>query len=263
MEVIKGRYEVLSSESITLKDSLDLIISEEKDLELRVFFDLRGINEKKVLNVKVSDYARLKLIVFALGDNASYELNVDLAKSSYLDLYTADHFSGNLSAFKYVNLKGEGSEAKIYEYVSASKNNKVSGDFRMNHLNKNTFVNGKFYYLAKDEGNIEKNAICSIEKGMSNSNSSESIKGVLLSEKSRIKSEPILLIDFDDVHANHGCAIGTLDSNEVYYLMSRGLTKEEATKIICRSLIVPFLDASTDKEFSDNASKYLEESLEV
>ena len=98
---------------------------------------------------------------------------------------------------------------------------------------------------------------------MINSVSSETIKGVILGEKSRIIAEPILIIGCEDVHAAHGCAIGTLDDNEIYYLMSRGLSKSDAIKMIISSFIVPVLKHSKDEEYNNTIMSYLEKTIEV
>ena len=167
------------------------------------------------------------------------------------------------SIFLDVEKTTEGAEAKIYEFSSSSKDNSVIGKFMMVHNAKNTTAHGKFVYLSKDNSNITKDIISKINKGMDNSVSSEDIRGLILGEKSNINAKPILIIDCDDVHASHGCAIGTVDDNEVYYLMSRGLTKDEAMKIISKSLITPLLKASTSIDFNNVINPYLEKMIEA
>ena len=61
---------------------------------------------------------------------------------------------------------------------------------------------------------------------------------VILGEKSKINAKPILIIDCDDVHASHGCAIGTLDDNEIYYLMSRGISRKKSINLLMKSFLV-------------------------
>ena len=77
------------------------------------------------------------------------------------------------------------------------------------------------------------------------------MKGILTSNDSKIDAKPVLIVDSLDVKASHGCAIGTIDENEIYYLMSRGLTREDAQRIISYSLIAPILREIDNLEFRE------------
>ncbi len=49
----------------------------------------------------------------------------------------------------------------------------------------------------------------------------------MLSEKARGDANPILLIDEDDVTAGHAASVGRVDPVQLYYLMSRGISKKK------------------------------------
>lgn len=51
-------------------------------------------------------------------------------------------------------------------------------------------------------------------------------------DKTKNHSQPILEIEADDVKASHGATTGRVSEDQIYYLMSRGLTREEAEKNI-------------------------------
>ena len=55
-------------------------------------------------------------------------------------------------------------------------------------------------------------------------------KALLLSDQSTSNSKPELKIYADDVVCSHGATAGDLDENELFYLLSRGLSKEKALK---------------------------------
>ena len=67
-----------------------------------------------------------------------------------------------------------------------------------------------------------------------------------MSSKARIDSSPQLKITADDVQCNHGATISQLDEEEVFYLQSRGIDREEANSLIlngfCKDIIdsIPF-----------------------
>ena len=83
------------------------------------------------------------------------------------------------------------------------------------------------------------NAIGKIENGGAKSNSEQESRILMLSEKSRGDANPILLIDEDDVTAGHAASVGRVDPLQMYYLMSRGLKKEEAERLVIHGFLDP------------------------
>ncbi|WP_339228676.1 Fe-S cluster assembly protein SufD [Oceanobacillus sp. FSL K6-2867] len=83
------------------------------------------------------------------------------------------------------------------------------------------------------------NAVGKIEHGGTKSNSEQESRVLMLSEKARGDANPILLIDEDDVTAGHAASVGRVDPLQMYYLMSRGLTKEEAERLVIHGFLEP------------------------
>ncbi len=59
----------------------------------------------------------------------------------------------------------------------------------------------------------------------------------MLSDKARSDANPILLIDENDVTAGHAASIGQVDPEDMYYLMSRGLDKATAERLVVRGFL--------------------------
>jgi Fe-S cluster assembly protein SufD len=83
------------------------------------------------------------------------------------------------------------------------------------------------------------NAIGKIEDGGTRSNSEQESRILMLSDEARGDANPILLIDEDDVTAGHAASVGRIDPLQMYYLMSRGITKEEAERLIIHGFLAP------------------------
>jgi Fe-S cluster assembly protein SufD len=73
-----------------------------------------------------------------------------------------------------------------------------------------------------------------IEKNAQNANSEQLNKNLLLSDFAESDSRPQLEIYADDVKATHGSTVGQLNPEEIFYLQSRGISKEMAKEILCR-----------------------------
>ncbi|MCA0958561.1 Fe-S cluster assembly protein SufD [Flagellimonas ruestringensis] len=82
---------------------------------------------------------------------------------------------------------------------------------------------------------------------------------ILLSDKSTINSKPQLEIFADDVKCSHGCTIGQLDDEALFYLRSRGIPKKEAKALmmyafannVLESVRIPELKARINKIIAD------------
>jgi Fe-S cluster assembly protein SufD len=74
-----------------------------------------------------------------------------------------------------------------------------------------------------------------IQEGAVGSCSDQLNRNLLLGEAAVANTKPQLEIDNDDVKATHGSTVGRLDSDAVFYLMARGLPKNEARAFLVRA----------------------------
>ena len=82
----------------------------------------------------------------------------------------------------------------------------------------------------------------------------------LLTDNCSFFSKPELRIFADDVKCSHGSTIGPLDESALYYLRSRGISKNEAMKMIISSFIeedLQNLDKNIAEQITNNLSNYL------
>ena len=103
------------------------------------------------------------------------------------------------------------------------------------------------YGVSNNNSTLIFEGIGKINKNMKRSVARQSNKGIVLGRKSRLDANPLLLIDEYDVVASHGAAIGKIDDEQLYYLMSRGLTLKVAERLIISGFLSPILQVlSTD-----------------
>ncbi|GMB09041.1 Fe-S cluster assembly protein SufD [Thermolongibacillus altinsuensis] len=96
--------------------------------------------------------------------------------------------------------------------------------------------------VVKDKATSIFNGIGKIEHGASKSNAEQESRVLMLSPHARGDANPILLIDEDDVTAGHAASVGRVDPNQLYYLMSRGIPKEEAERLIIHGFLAPVVN---------------------
>ncbi|MDR7072931.1 Fe-S cluster assembly protein SufD [Fictibacillus barbaricus] len=93
--------------------------------------------------------------------------------------------------------------------------------------------------VMKDNASSIFNGITKIEHGATKSHGEQTERVLMLSEKARGDANPILLIDEDDVTAGHAASVGRIDPLQMFYLMSRGIAKAEAERLIIHGFLAP------------------------
>lgn len=84
---------------------------------------------------------------------------------------------------------------------------------------------------------------------------------MLLSPKVRNRSVPLMLSGEADVDGHHAVTIGKIDENKLFYLMSRGLDREAAKKLIVDAAIAPVLARVPDEALVQEVWARIEEGL--
>ena len=156
------------------------------------------------------------------------------------------------------NLEGERSECNLQSASFLDDNVHQEVKTRVNHL----FPNCKSYQKVKNVLNAESKGVYQgkifVKDVAQKTDAYQLSKAILLSELSEFDSKPELEIYADDVKCSHGSTSGNLDKDSIYYLMTRGLTKKESTKL----LVNGFLNEVVDSIKSNSIRNFVKNKLE-
>ena len=98
-----------------------------------------------------------------------------------------------------------------------------------------------------------------VERGADGTDAEQSVRAMLLDRTATANARPELEIYADDVKAAHGCAVGELDANGLFYLMSRGLPPADAKRLMLQAFIAEaFSGAPGEDALSEAALARLE-----
>lgn len=100
-------------------------------------------------------------------------------------------------------------------------------------------------------------------KGSKRAVGHESEYSLLFSPKVVNRSAPLILCAEEDVEGQHAASAGKIDSNRLFYLMSRGLSELEARKLLIEAQFRPVTDRIPDSALRDAISEYVKERLEA
>ncbi|MCM3574764.1 Fe-S cluster assembly protein SufD [Mesobacillus subterraneus] len=149
---------------------------------------------------------------------------------------------GNTISDNVTNLVGDGSYGDTKTVVVGRGEQTQNFTTSIIHFGKNSEGYILKHGVVKDSATSIFNGIGKIEHGASKSNAEQESRVLMLSEKARGDANPILLIDEDDVTAGHAASVGRVDPLQLYYLMSRGIPKTEAERLVIHGFLAPVVN---------------------
>ncbi|VTT26339.1 Fe-S cluster assembly protein SufD [Streptococcus gordonii] len=158
---------------------------------------------------------------------------------------------GNVVADFDSDLYGKGSHADM-KVVALSSGKQVQGiDTRVTNYGCNSIGNILQHGVILEKGTLIFNGIGHIIKGAKGADAQQESRVLMLSDQARSDANPILLIDENDVTAGHAASIGQVDPEDMYYLMSRGLDKATAERLVVRGFLGSVIVEIPVKEVRD------------
>lgn len=198
------------------------------------------INEflgKEVI-IDVLENTKAQIILFT-ANNTGCSININLKENASLNLdliFLNENCINNINAL----LVGEYADLNL-NLLSLAKNAKKEFDINVTHLARETKSSVTNNGICFDNGKNIFNVNGIIKPNMKNSDVRQITKGLILSPSGECVANPNLLIDFYDVKAYHGATIGKISDDDLFYLMSRGLTKNEAFMLVINGLLEPYI----------------------
>lgn len=129
-----------------------------------------------------------------------------------------------------------GVNSKIYYDFKTLGLGKQKYDIMVYHNFKDTASEIKNKGVSIGKGNITFNVTGIVYKGIKNCNLNQNNKIVNMNDVENI-IKPVLIIDEQDVVANHSAYIGKFDSDEIFYMTSRGINELDAIKLLLEGFL--------------------------
>jgi len=141
-----------------------------------------------------------------------------------------------------ININGEYCESHMNGLYLLNKNSHVDNHTLVDHRIANSFSNEMYKGIVDDSATGVFNGKIYVQPDAQKTNAFQSNKNILLSDKARMNTKPQLEIWADDVKCSHGATTGQLDADQVFYLRSRGLDKQQARGLLLYAFATEFLD---------------------
>ncbi len=136
-------------------------------------------------------------------------------------------------------LKGEGAKTEYTGISFAAEGQNLDTGVKVVHAAPNTSSTLNSRSISKDGGVAVYRSSVNILPEAKNSRSSVSCESLMLDNKSRADTLPVMDIRCDEVDIGHEARIGRVSDEAIYYLMTRGLSEQEAKAMIVRGFVEP------------------------
>ena len=149
---------------------------------------------------------------------------------------------GSKVTMKYpaVHLKGKGARAEVLSIALAGAGQHIDAGSKILHLAPDTSSRIISKSISKDGGRATYRGQLLVAKGAKRVKSSVKCDALILDEKSRSDTYPYNIVNEDDTILTHEATVGKIGEDQLFYLMSRGLTEEEALNAVVMGFLEPF-----------------------
>lgn len=150
---------------------------------------------------------------------------------------------GSKMTMKYPStyLMGPGAHGEILSVAFAGKGQLQDAGAKVIHFAPDTSSKITSKSISKDGGRSSYRGLLKVYKGAKNVRSNVACDALLLDPASRSDTYPTIEIDEEDVTIGHEASVSKVGEEQLFYLMSRGLSQEEATTMVVSGFIEPLV----------------------
>jgi Fe-S cluster assembly protein SufD len=140
------------------------------------------------------------------------------------------------------DLAGPGATSRVTGAYFADGTQHLDYDTFQEHMAPSTTSDFAFKGALRDTARAVWRGMIRVEEGAQKTNAYQENRNLLLSKSAHADSIPGLEIMANDVRCTHGATLGQVDRDQLFYLMTRGLTRSEAERLIVRGFFQDVLD---------------------
>jgi Fe-S cluster assembly protein SufB len=197
-----------------------------------------------VIEIVVKKNARFRYTTIQNWSNNMY--NLVTQRSIVHQNGTMEWVDANLGSkitMKYPScyLIGEGAHGEVLSLAFASKGQHQDTGGKVIHVSPHTSSKITSKSISKSDGRASYRGLLKVHEQAENSRSNVVCDALLLDDHSRSDTYPYIEIDAQDVNIGHEASVSKVGEEQLFYLMSRGLTEEEAASMVVSGFIEPLV----------------------
>ena len=227
------------NESSLMFQPRNMIIVDENS-QVQIIERHQSLSENKVFTNSVTEIYADKKSIIDYYKIQNDNLQASLIDNTYVNQQRNSTFSMHTFSFGNELVRNNLNISQNDEFIETTiKGVTIIGNKQ--HVDHNTLIHHKksncnshqdYKGLFDNKSTGVFNGRIVVNKQAQKTNAFQANNNILLSDKATINTKPQLEIYADDVKCSHGCTVGQLDKNALFYLKSRGIPEKEATALL-------------------------------
>lgn len=215
----------------------------------------------RVSEVFVNDGANIEISEEYYSKKEAVLLNTISVKTGRDTFYR--HTSINMSLGKsrineFVTLWDKGADAAVFGAVLSRGDAHIDNTTLIKHAVENCRSYENFKYVTADKATSVFCGNIFVAAGANGTQAYQQNNNILLGDSANMYSKPNLEIYADDVKCSHGATIGQLDETALFYMRQRGISLEEAKKLMLQGFLKDIVNKISNSEIVEKISERLE-----
>ncbi len=182
--------------------------------------------------------------------------NINLKEHAILSMNYGELSYGKHTKKSIINFLGFKSKADFNAAILSFDS--IKWDIIAHHQAKSSVANVNNHAIVLKNAALDLDIIGKIDNGFSGSETHQMTRIMNLGDGLNTIVHPQLLIEENDVAASHAASVGQANEEHIYYLQSRGLSKQESLKLIVLGYLMPIVNLIPEKENQEILAKEIE-----
>lgn len=244
----------ISEENPQLFDNHDIVADNGKKLRIILDYTGKDSNEKlrsSLIRILAHENSEVDLFIVNRDDfnTTSIEsIAVYAEENAKVNICQYELGSSKLYTNFQADLVGKNSKLDVNSVYFGCRENELNMVYNVFHYGEKSLSNVVVNGALKDHAYKNFKSNLDFKEGSSASKGSEEEYAILLDEKVTAISVPLLLCHEDDVEGNHAASAGKIDQEQLFYIMTRGFSEEEAAALIIESKFSGAIDRLGNEE---------------
>lgn len=239
------------------KEEIDFVLEIDENINASIFLTYIGTCMKVKGCIRVGKNAQARILCWnKVQQSFVCEQEIDMKAAAEATIAYGELEENDAQYDIYAKLKEQGSTLAISSAaLSASKKH-----FQVQCIHEvaHTSSHMEHYAVVKENGDYCMKATGKVEKGAYESATHQITRVLTLAEKQKSEVVPLLFIDENDVKASHATSLGQPDENQLYYLQTRGLSREQALGLLMIGYIMPMKNIIQQEELQEKLQSEIE-----
>ncbi len=254
------QHQIHSRHLIILEDQAEVTIV-WKDLSQ----DKSGLFLTDVSEIFVGNEAQLNYYRYQNLNDQTGLINMiysQAGEKAQLKGYIFELNGGMLRNEVYARMAGTQSDVHWQGFYLPHNRQHFDNRIFIEHDTVNAQSNQAFKGIIDDESTAVYNGYILVNRGAQQTNAYQQNSNLLLSRKAKASSQPFLEIYADDVSCSHGSTTGQVNDEAMFYLMQRGLSEQQARRMLLSAFLGDIIDTIEDEEIKEKTQNLSEKKLD-